>query len=113
MGNRDDMTIEQMLGRLAEIGAGLPPSFKMEAGIKAAFKINEELAAERNTLRKDLEETRALLERWVYGNASTEDLRQLCADTAAALPPDARPTRYDQVAAALGEMMDAAKGSKP
>lgn len=53
----------------------------------------------------DLQE---LLDRWVYGNASTEDLRQLCADTAAALPSDSRPTRYDQVAGALAEMMDAA-----
>lgn len=42
------MTVEQMLDRLAEIGAGLPPAARLQAAVNASFKVNEKLTIERN-----------------------------------------------------------------
>lgn len=50
------MTIAEMLDKLAEIGAGLPPEVKPHAAVRAAFKVNEDLTVERSKLRKALEE---------------------------------------------------------
>ena len=56
----EDMTTAEMLDKLAELGAKLPANVRMEAMVRASFKVNEELTAERNKLRTALLAVEAL-----------------------------------------------------
>lgn len=64
-------------------------------------------AAALEKLHEENDKLRELLVRWVYGNAATENLSQLCADTVAVIGEQQKPTRFEQVSGALSALMEA------